>query len=401
MHICLLTSGRILEVAYGGEERFTVSLGNWLIDHNQSVTLAGSSFMGTTIKQLNSRLNIGKKNDQMIRKPRSIYPPYFIYSLSRIVLVPLWILKILSLHKKNPIDVLHCQDTGYAGLAAILVSKILKIPVIISSHGIRHKTLESSLKGLSRIILSWLEYRLDIFSIKNADYFIAVSQSVKEYYGQVSPREIDIIPVPINLSDYEFSEESRRQIRKELRLEEQEIAIGFIGRLVPVKNLFLLLATFSDLLKNHPTLKLVLVGGGVIENDLRDFVISKSLERNVLFCGIRYDIGKVLSSIDIFVLPSFAEGLPTALIEAMACRRAVICSKIPAHKELIIHGKNGLLFDPHIPADLERAIILCFDETLRQELGHHAKQTAIIYDEKTVFFNILQYYEKIVNKQKP
>src|SRR2546428_9585696 len=115
--ICILTSGRLFE-ARGGEEGFTFSLGSWLVKQQLDVIVMGSGFASVKIKRLStddaeSNLTEQKKN------MRILSPPYFIYWLSRLFLVLLWFTRILYINIKTPIDLIHAQDTGYAGLAAI------------------------------------------------------------------------------------------------------------------------------------------------------------------------------------------------------------------------------------------------------------------------------------------
>ena len=85
------------------------------------------------------------------------------------------------------------------------------------------------------------------------------------------------------------------------------------------------------------------MGAGTLESQFRAFLKKRGVENKVIFCGVRYDIEKILSSLDIFVLPSYSEGMSTALLEAMASGRAVICSEIPANKALVTDYENGLL----------------------------------------------------------
>ena len=112
---------------------------------------------------------------------------------------------------------IHAQDTGYSGLAAVLSGKLLRIPVILSSHGIRHKTIEPNIHGRFKKVIIKFEYNLDIFTVRNADSMMAVNPSIKNYFEQIisKKRKIDFIPVPIKLKDFEFSEVNRDLIRKE------------------------------------------------------------------------------------------------------------------------------------------------------------------------------------------
>jgi glycosyltransferase involved in cell wall biosynthesis len=402
LHICLLTSARVFEIAYGGEGRFTMSLGNWLTRQHLDVTLMGSEFASVKAKRL-SKFAVEKEDKRKQKKIRILYPPWAIYAFSRLVMSLLWVLKILSINMRYPITLIHAQDTGYAGLSAVLSGKILGIPVIISSHGTRHKSLESIIQGRFRKVLLKIEYSLDIFTIKNANRIIVVNSSIKNYFEQIIPKKIiDVIPIPIKLMNFEFSDLNRDLIRRELQIEDNKTkVIGFIGRLSAEKNLLTLLISFANIAQDDPLIKLVLVGTGSLESQLREYVSKRNIEDKVIFCGVRYDIGRILSSFDIFVLPSYTEGLSTALLEAMASGRAIICSDIPANRELVTHNQEALLVNPYNPEELERAIqLLSNDHLLRLKLGYNAKIRAIQYDEDIVFPKILQYYQTLFRERR-
>src|SRR5437660_9997633 len=94
----------------------------------------------------------------------------------------LFFFKILSINRKTPLKLIHAQDSGYSGIAAIWAGMILKITVIISSHIIRHKALEPILEGsIFKKILVKLEYKIDNFTITNTDSIIAINPFLKDY----------------------------------------------------------------------------------------------------------------------------------------------------------------------------------------------------------------------------
>ncbi len=393
-HICLLTSGRIFESLFG-EVRTTFDLGRWLSKNNQNVIVMGSGFAGVKAKYISKF----ESKDPTIKQKKSIRvinPPYVIYMLSRLLFSFLWILKILFMNISTPIKLIHAQDTGYAGLAAIFAGKILRIPVLITSHGIRHKTISSKFSGTPSKIFLKFEYNLDIFTIKNADFIIVTNPYIKEYFEKIIAKKIEFIPGSIKSENFAFSQKHRDEIRNELGIQTNTNVVGFIGRLAPEKNLFNLISSFAEAQKNHQNLLLILVGAGMLEAKLKRFVLQKGIEDKVKFCGMRNDIQKVLSSLDIFVLPSFTEGLSVALLEAMTCERAIICSNIPANQQLVIHQKEGLLINPNSIQELKKAILqLSMDESYRREIGKNAKTKAIQYDEELIFPKILQQYNSL------
>jgi len=133
------------------------------------------------------------------------------------------------------------------------------------------------------------------------------------------------------------------------------------------------------------------------KSKLKEEVSNKGIEDRVIFCGVRNDVGQILSCFDIFVLPSYAEGLSTALLEAMTCGRAIICSDIFANKELVIDKQEGILVNPDNLDQLEQAIqLLSNSESLRIKLGSNAKKRAGQYDEDVIFPKIMQLYNSLV-----
>jgi glycosyltransferase involved in cell wall biosynthesis len=385
-----------------GEGRFTVSLGNWLARQGHDVTIMGSGGIVSVKAKRLSKFAIKEEDKKIIKKQKiGVLSPYLSYSL-RPVLSLLWIIKILLINIKFPITLIHAQDTGYSGLAAIVSGKLLRIPVILSSHGIRHKTLEANIHGRFKKALIKIEYSLDIFTVKNANSVIVVNPSIKNYFEQIiSKKKIDFIPNVIKLKDFEFSEVNRDLIRKELGIDNKTKVIGYVGRLASEKNLLTLLNSFANVAQDDSLITLVLVGTGRLESQLREYINKRGIEDKVIFCGVRYDVDRILSSFDIFVLPSYTEGLSSSLLEAMTSGRAIICSDIPANNILVRHNQEALLVNPYNSQELTKAIqLLSSNHSLRLKLGYNAKIRVSQYDEDIIFPKILQYYENVIYGKK-
>lgn len=408
LHICLLTSARLFGIRYGGEKKFTISLGNWLSRHDQNVTLIGSRFPGIETKYLSlveatSKNNsISNNRNPVKRETKNKEPlPYILYFLSRFWIGFLWVVKFILVNRTLPISIIHAQDSGFAGLTAIISGRLLRIPVIVTSHGIRHKTLESVIEGRFKGAFLKFNRRLDIFTIKNSDRILVTNSAIKKYYEQlIACLKIDVIPMPIKLRDFAFSERDRHQVRKELGISEDAKLVGYVGRFSPEKNILSLLSAFANVVEGNFLTSLVLVGSGEIEHQLRDYVTKRGIGDKVFFYGVTQDIGRVLSGFDIFVLPSYTEGLSNALLEAMACGRAIICSNIDTNREVVSDKQEALLVDPHRPSEIADAIkLICMDDSLRLRLGHNAKARSIEYDEDIIFPKILEYYRLVYTER--
>jgi glycosyltransferase involved in cell wall biosynthesis len=179
-------------------------------------------------------------------------------------------------------------------------------------------------------------------------------------------------------------------------LHDNEIIIGYIERLSPEKNLTTLLKSFTIVMRERKLVKLLLVGDGPQNNELREFTKRNGIHQGVIFCRARNDIRSILSAIDIFVLVSYTEGMPLALLEAMASGRAIICSDIPANRGLL-SSDDALFVGPNDPESLARLIIsLSSNKELSAKLAERVINKAECYDESVVFPKHLRTYKDLL-----
>ena len=400
MHVCLITSGRPSEV-YGGEEKFTILLRNWLTEHGQYVTIIGRKLFGVEV--IESEDSSGIELNMKETHSRTLPIPYPMYMVCMLITSLLFTLHVILIHRKSRISIIHAQDTGYGGLSAIIAAKILGVPVIISSHGVRHSTLTKTLKDnpMSSFLLLF-EHWLDIVTSKHADLAIVVASSHKHVFANLGIQEAKIkaIPIGINVDNFKSDEEVRKAVRRELNVQ-NGILLGFVGRFSMEKNLLTLLESFVQALKYANKMKLVLIGTGPIENRLRTLCHVRGIDDKVIFTGIRYDIDRLLSAIDIFLLPSYEEGCPTALLEAMASGKAIVSSNIASVQDIVKHGEEALLVDPNSAKELKEAILLLYNRLdLRVKLGNKAKEKAKFYDVDEVCKRVLTIYEELIQRNR-
>ncbi|MTM92156.1 glycosyltransferase, partial [Turicibacter sanguinis] len=121
----------------------------------------------------------------------------------------------------------------------------------------------------------------------------------------------------IPIEEYIFSTEKRKSIRSQLKIED-ELIIGHIGRMAPVKNHLFLIKIFAELNKIESNSKLLIIGDGEIKTEIVQRVKEMNLQDKVIFLGIRRDISNLLQAMDVFVFPSLYEGFPLTLLEAQA-----------------------------------------------------------------------------------
>lgn len=133
----------------------------------------------------------------------------------------------------------------------------------------------------------------------------------------------------IDAQTYSFCLEKREKIRKEFGIEKNSMVIGHVGRFSPVKNHDYLIDVFNMICKKKDAI-LLLVGDGELRSQMEQKVKQLNLKNRVIFTGIRSDVTDLLQAMDVFVFPSYYEGLPVTLIEAQASGLpCIISDKIP------------------------------------------------------------------------
>ena len=148
------------------------------------------------------------------------------------------------------------------------------------------------------------------------------------------------------------------------------VTIGFVGRLQPVKDVALLLQACARLQADHPALRLHIVGDGPLRGELEKLAADLDLTTHVRWFGDRQDIPQLLPDMDIFVLPSRWEGMPNAVLEAMACGLPVVATGVGGTIDVVTDGATGLLTAPESVEQLTAALhTLLADPGLRQRMG--------------------------------
>ncbi len=175
-------------------------------------------------------------------------------------------------------------------------------------------------------------------------HYLANSRSVKEYYVRqigVQEQRITVIPNGIDVSVFDAADSA--SIIKELQLPKDRFVITCVANLAKNKGHQYLLEAFERLSNTHKNCRLLLVGSGEEEQQLRLQTAAYSSKSKIFFLGRRRDVPMILAASDAFVLPTLFEGMSNAIQEAMAARLPVITTSIPENQAIIEDCKNGLL----------------------------------------------------------
>jgi glycosyltransferase involved in cell wall biosynthesis len=261
-----------------------------------------------------------------------------------------------------------------------------------------HNLAEKDLGLRTAPIVRMLAFRYRIGGVIPVAIAEEVRASIRKLYGYPDP---PLIPNGIPTDEYAPNPNKRTQWRQAHNIEPHATVLTHIGRFATQKNHALLIEAFAQV-RAHTPLYLLLVGGGELENAVREQVAQLGLENRVCFLGIRADVADILNASDMFVLSSRWEGNPMSVMEAMASGLPVVSTAVGGVPELVRDGETGLLVPSEDAGALAQAIqALVDDSARRQAMGAAARQHAIAYfDIRHTVRGYEQLYEALLSKNK-
>jgi glycosyltransferase involved in cell wall biosynthesis len=271
--------------------------------------------------------------------------------------------------KKGPFDIVHTH--GYfADIMAAPASKMLGIPHIATCHGFISTDFNLSIYN-----------RLDRAALRMAKRIIAVSDGIRRDLirsGIPESRVVTIKNAVNGLSDAASRTAARHEKRALIKAAGQELIIGYAGRLSEEKNVSCLIKACSFLRENSLPVRALILGDGPQRRELEDLVREKKLGRKVFFAGFQEEVERWLPALDVFVLPSLAEGTPMALLEAMACGIPAVATAVGGVPDVIDPGRTGLLVPPDSPEAVAEAVSrLYFDRSFRDSMAQAARNDVL------------------------
>ncbi len=277
---------------------------------------------------------------------------------------PSLIWRLSAYLKKNMIDLMHTHTLNgnfYGRFAAALAG----IPTVTTMHGYMDELSAKNLNSRARLF-----YRVDRLMWPMSSKFIAVTPGIGKRLMQqgMAAGKVEVIANAIDLPRRGHTAEP--DIRRDLGIRPSSTVVTIVGRLVPVKNHDLFIRAAKDVLEKAPDTQFLIAGDGPLAEKLKGLSDGLGIGENVIFAGWRNDMGNIYAATDILVLCSSSEGLPFAILEAMAHGKAVIATDIKEIGEVVINGDTGLLVPPGDVGALAGAIAkLVKDPLLRKRLG--------------------------------
>jgi glycosyltransferase involved in cell wall biosynthesis len=328
--------------AWGGNEKWTMAAANGLADRGHQVHLGCRSSL--------FRNRFPGSSVQFVRFPFANNGD------------PVTILKLANFIRRNRIDlVIPTKQREYllGGLAATVFHKVKVVARL----------------GIDRPIQKW---RNHFAFCRLFDGVIVNSKSIVEVLAKTPRFDPLICKVIYNGIELPaISPEIRKAMRSELGIADEGFAIGGVGRLTYQKGFDLAIEAFALVAARHPEARLFLVGEGASLDQYRRQAEDRGVGNRVVFTGFRTDVPSILQALDLFWLTSRSEGMPNALLEAMAAGRTSVAFAVAGVSELIRPDKEGVVVPFGDTDVLSRETVRLIEDSRRRERMENAAREGV------------------------
>lgn len=260
-------------------------------------------------------------------------------------------LKLKKLINLEKFDLIHCQSPVGGTLTRLAAIKARKngTKVIYTAHGFHFYE-----KGP---IKNWMiYYPIERLLSKYTDVLITINKEDYKRAQTFKAKRVESVSgVGIDLNKIRVDVKKINQIKSEFNINKGDFILLSIGELNHNKNHNVVLDALHKI--NNKNIKYLIAGNGELLDELTHKAKKMNLQDQVQFLGFRDDIYELLEMADVFIFPSFREGLSKSLMEAMAMGKLIIASDIRGNRDLIDENKGGYLFSPENSIGLSRKII--------------------------------------------
>ena len=362
--IRLLLAIQSLEL--GGSERQCVEMARLLAGDGFAVTVACLRKKGPLLARLReSGIPVVEFSVQSLQRPHAFYQ----------------MARFAAFLRRNSFQVVHANDL-YANLFAVPVARLMKVPVVISSQ-----------RDLSHSEWYTPARRKVLRRVQGLSTWILVnSEAIRSYL--VNDDGLDAAKIRVMYNTIETSRFWRREGRSAAieGVASGDRLIAMIANMhTDVKGHPDLIAAAAAICKAHANAKILLVGDGKVRREFEQQVRALGLDKSVLFLGHRTDVANVLSSCEIGVLSSRAEGLPNVVLEYMATGLATVATEVGGVPEIVQHEVNGLLVPVRDSAALASAVNrLLDDDGLRTQIANAGRESVFARFDSATFLHALK-----------
>lgn len=329
----------------GGVERYAHNISKELIKQGNRVIVLTSCMKGDTSYEIDDGIEVYRLPSLGLLNKR--FPVLLYNKQTR---------NIIKKLDNEKIDYIVVNTRFYIlSLFGISYAKKRKLPSIVIEHGTGHFTVNNTfwdfVGHIYEHIITWLVK-------KKCKEFYGVSLACNEWLTHYKIIAKGVLYNAINLEEIEKiynTIDSEEKIISAIEYKDKDFIITYTGRLVKEKGVEKLIVAFEEIKKEYSNVKLCIAGDGPLYE-----ILSKKKKRGVYFLGKLefFDVIQLLKYSKVYVLPTdYPEGLPTSVLEAMACKNYVITTKAGGSKEVIIDNTYGKIMEHNSVKELKNAIL--------------------------------------------
>ena len=298
------------------------------------------------------------------------------------------LVRLVELFRRERFDVVHAH-TPIAALLGRIAARIAGTPMIVyTAHGFY---FHDDMQAVKKAVFIGLER----FAGKMTD--LLFTQSTEDAAAAVAYRFLaaaNVVAIGNGVDPARFvagDDETQRRMRASLKIPDTAIAIGMVGRLVAEKGYREFFAAAAHVAQARPEVFFVVVGDRLPSDHASPVTIELEQARialgaRLIVTGLRDDIPDILAALDIFTLPSYREGMPRTIIEAMMMALPVVATNIRGSREEVVDGETGLLVPVRDASALADALLRLVDDAAeRRRMGEAGRERALaLFDESTI-----------------
>lgn len=310
-------------------------------------------------------------------------------------------IELVRILRREKFDVVHTHNPK-PGVFGRVAARLAGVPIVVNTvHGFYATPDDRWMKRFLVLAAERLAAQFSDLELYQSGEDLEWAQKIR----LAASRKLSLLGNGVDLNRFDPSKvtpERKETLRRELGVPAGHLVVGTVGRLVAEKG-FYDLAEAARLV-TASTAEVTFLWVGPFDPAKPDAIAEAEIasrESGFIFSGWRQDVRDVLSVMDVFVLPSWREGLPRSAIEAAAMAKPLVLTDIRGCREVITDGVEGFLVPPRSPSDLQSAIgRLVSDADLRKQMGAAARVRALSrFDERTVVTKVVDSYRRLLMKK--
>ena len=300
------------------------------------------------------------------------------------------LIRLFQIHRPQIVNVLGQDNSALWGR---LAAKLTGVPIIVNSfhHSVPHPSQRRKMaiyRMLNRPLDRWTKM------------FIAVSEWQRSSLNLTNVQDDRLIVIHNGIDVQRFTNNGARRdhVRRKLGLSFQTPVVGMVANLSPIKRHDVMIQALVKVCNQFPAVQCLLIGDGVLNNDMKKMAVRLGVDDRVHFLGTRQDVPELLSALDVFILSSDSESFSYAIGEAMMAGLPVVATDCGGPREIILDGETGFLVPTGTPTLLaEKIELLLRSPSLAAKMGEAGRRrieqsfslTTMVRDYEKLFLNLL------------